>query len=228
MGTPARVENVDLLRAFRTTLVKFAEAANVALSDAEGEIHRTMVWLEGEAPSYWQGQIRKRQELVSRAREAVRQKKVFKDSTGGRPSAVDEEKALAKAMRALQEAEEKFAAVKRARARLQKELDLYKGSVQRFATDVQVGIPAAVSKLDKLTAALEAYLALTMQPAELQPAGTEQGGSDPWQVMLEEDATGTPREQAANPPAGGAGLSSDGGQAPATDSAPASSEKEGA
>jgi|SRR5882672_965953 len=82
MSNPARVESIEALKMFRRAVIKFIEAANVALGDAESEMQRRLNWLENEQDSYWQGQIRKRQEDVSKARDAVRQKKIFKDFAG--------------------------------------------------------------------------------------------------------------------------------------------------
>ncbi|MGE5610950.1 MAG: hypothetical protein ACM359_16995 [Bacillota bacterium] len=161
MANAARVESLDALRAFRIAMCKFQEAANLALADAEGEVRRALVWLETEQQSYWQGQIRKRTELVARAKEAVRMKKVFKNSAGSRDSAVDEEKALAQAMRRLEEAEHKLAATRNWSKKLAREISLYTGAVQRFATTVQGDIPLAVTQLDRMVAALEAYLAFS-------------------------------------------------------------------
>ncbi len=178
MATGARVENLDALRAFRTAMVKFAEAANVALCDAEGELQRTQTWLETEQATYWAAQIRKRQELVARCKEAVRMKTVFKNSVGGRDSAVDEQKALAIAMRQLEEATVKLGNVKQWARKLARETALYKGSVQRFATSVQSGIPLAVSQLDRMVATLEQYLALIAPTApSVDMVTTDQGPS---------------------------------------------------
>ena len=70
MAIGVRVESLDALRSFKIALVKFAEAANVALGDADSELQRTLTWLETEQLSYWQGQHRKRAEMVTRAKEA--------------------------------------------------------------------------------------------------------------------------------------------------------------
>ena len=104
----ARVENVDALKEFRTRLIKFAEQAQTALADAEGEVQRVLVWLETEAHTHWSAQIRKRHEAVEKAKDAVRQKKLFKSPTGSTQSAVEEEKALRMAQKRLEEAEEKL------------------------------------------------------------------------------------------------------------------------
>jgi hypothetical protein len=166
MSQSARVESIDALKHFRVALWKFAEAANVSLGDAEADLHRTQSWLENEQLSHWQTQVRKLTELVGRAKEAVRMKKLFKGAAGSKQSAVDEEKALAAALRSLADAEQKLVNTKQWSRRLQKEILMYKGQVQRFATSVQSDIPVAVSKLDGMTAALEAYIGLGVDSGE--------------------------------------------------------------
>jgi hypothetical protein len=162
MSGYARVESVDALRAFRQALIKFAETANVSLADAEGEMTRVLVWLETEQDTYWQSQIRKRHEDVERARDAVRQKKLYKSPAGNTQSAVEEEKMLKIAQRRLEEAEQKLKNVRRYVPRLQKELQNYKGGIQRLQGDVMTDIPLAVSRLDKMVGMLEMYAALSI------------------------------------------------------------------
>lgn len=168
MSEQARVDSIEALKLFRRALLKFAEAANVALPDAESEMSRMLVWLEHEQSTYWQSELRKRTDMVSRCKEAVRMKKLFKDSSGRTPSAVDEEKALRVAQLKLQEAEEKVVAVKRYTQKLQKEILLYKGQVQRFATSVLCDVPLWTAKLDAIVDKLEEYVALA--PADTAAA----------------------------------------------------------
>jgi hypothetical protein len=163
----AKVDSIDSLRALKIALVKFAEGATVALGDAEAEMQRMLMWLEMEQHTHWQGQIRKRTEEVGRAAERLRYKKLYKHSTGSRQSAVEEEKALALAKRRLEEAEMKLSNVRRYIPRLQKEIQTYKGSAQRFATTVQVDIPLAISQLGTMVQALENYVALDSNAPEL-------------------------------------------------------------
>lgn len=160
MAEGARVESIEALRQFKVAIWKFQEAATVALGDAESEMHRILVWLETEQGTYWQGQIRKRQEAVARAREALRMKQIFKDAAGRQPTAIEEQKALQAALRQVAEAEQKLLNVKRWTRALQKEVEMYKGSVQRFATDVQTELPAAAAHLESLSAKLDAYVSL--------------------------------------------------------------------
>jgi hypothetical protein len=170
MSEGARVEDVELLRAMRAAMFKFADAANIALADAEAEAQQALVWLETEQRQHWQTQVRKATEAVARAADAVRMKKIYKDSSGRQSSAVDEEKALALAKRRLEEAEHKLEAVRRAIPRLKRELLLYKGQTQRLATTVQSEIPVAAASLDRMVRSLEGYTALAPSEADSPPA----------------------------------------------------------
>ncbi|HTL28406.1 MAG TPA: hypothetical protein VL282_04275 [Tepidisphaeraceae bacterium] len=201
MSRGARVDSIDAMRHFRTALVKFQESANAALTDAESEMHRAHTWLDNEQRQHWQREIRKGQEDVMRCKEAVRMKKLFKDSTGGRASAVDEEKALKVAERKLQEFEQKLANVKRHLLKLPKEVQTYKGMVQRFATAVQQDIPLSLAHLGEMVAKLDEYVnyavteAQGSEPVPMQGTGATMARAD---VPEPEEK---PKKSEENPPA---------------------------
>jgi hypothetical protein len=167
MSGPVRVDAIDSLKHFRIALLKFAEAADKAMCDVEADLQHQVNWLENEQATFWQGQIRKRAEILSRAREAMRMKQAFKDSSGRTPSAVDEEKAVRIAQARLEEAEQKLVNVKKYTRVLQREAQTYKGTVQRFMTTLQSDIPAAAAVLDGMVMSLEAYVSLTPADADV-------------------------------------------------------------
>ena len=162
MSNSARVDSIDALRQFRVSLIKFAEEANAALGGAESEMQRMMGWLEREQLAHWQLQIRKRQEALGRAQEALRIKKLFPDASGRTPTPVEEEKLVRRCKAAVVEAEQKLANVKKYSRLLQREIMNYKGGVQRFSTLVGSEVPVAISRLDKMAGMLERYVALKM------------------------------------------------------------------
>jgi hypothetical protein len=184
MAGPAKVENVEQLKVLRRSLFKFAEAANVALIDAESELNRTLMWVQLEQQTYWQGQIKKRTDLVARCDEAVRMKKLFVDAAGRRSSAVDEQKALDKAKRALEEAQTKFVNCRKWSRKLEKESQSYKGTVQRFATTIQAVLPVAAAKLEAGILKLEEYLSLGT-PGEQVSAAIDSGSVTPTTSAIE-------------------------------------------
>jgi len=187
MAEKAAVESVDGIKLFRIGLIKFAATAGVALADAEAEVSRTLMWLENEARSHWDGQLRKRHELVERCKESVRMKKLFKDSAGRQQSAIDEEKALATAQRALAEAMEKANNVKKYTRVLQKELQMYKGGVTRLSTDVSSVLPQGALELGAIVEALEAYSDLQMPESSGTPQSV--GSTGPMTRAVDEEAT---------------------------------------
>ena len=160
MAEVARVHNLEALKKLKHALYKFQETVNVALTDAESDMQRTTIWLETEQRTYWTAELRKRHEAVEKAKQAVRDKQLYKDATGHRSSAVDEMKVLQAAQRRLVEAEQKVAAVKKYIPKMQKETQIYRGGVQRFASTVQHDLPVAVDRLDNMLATLEAYVSL--------------------------------------------------------------------
>jgi hypothetical protein len=172
---PARIQSVDALRDLKAAIWKFVEAANVALGESDAEIERTLVWVQTEQANYWKGQTRKRTELVAQAKAAVRAKKLF-HADDFRPSAIEEEQALAQALRRLDEAGQRVENVKRFGQRLQKQMLIYRGQVQRMARMLQTDLPQAAANLEELIRSVEAYLALGPQEAgPLRPVG--EGGA---------------------------------------------------
>jgi len=159
MAEGAKVNSIDAVKMFRIYLAKFGEYAGVALGDAESEVNRTMTWLETEQQAFWIQRIRKCQELLARAEDALRQKTLFKDATGGRQSAVDEQKAVMIAKKNLAEAQEKLANTKSWIRKLQKEITMYRGGMGRFAGAISGGIPAAIAQLGNTLSLLDQYVA---------------------------------------------------------------------
>lgn len=208
MAEAARVDSIEVLKEFKIALWKFQEAATVALGDAESEMHRVLMWLTTEQDSYWQHQIRKREEIVGRCKEAVRMKTIFKDATGRQQSAIEEQKALKIAVRNLEEAKEKLQMVRKWARVLPKEIEMYKGSVQRFATTVQSEIPVAAGHLEKLAQKLEAYIAVQMEAdadavggASAAPAQPSMGRGGVGVPGMPADTYGQLIAQAPSPPA---------------------------
>lgn len=169
----ARVDSLDSLQAFKVALVKFVETASVALSDADSEISRTMNWLENEQTAYWQSQIRKRQQLVERCKEALRQKKLFPDAFGRPQSTFDEEKAVRKAVALLEEADLKLKNTRKYVTVMRREQQNYKGGVQRFHTCVEADVPGAIAQLSNMLATLKEYV--STGPAAATSQATEVG-----------------------------------------------------
>ena len=184
MSDRVHIDSLEALQQFRVALIKFAETCSTAMGDVEGDFHSMMNWLENEQLSHWQTQLRKRTETLSRAQEALRHKRIFKDASGRTPQAADEEKAVRLAQQRLLEAEEKLQNVKKYARVLQKEIQTYQGSVQPFLTTIQSEVPNAIATLGKWNQTLEEYV--TLKPEDLAPPTAMGGGVEPNRAPVEE------------------------------------------
>ena len=150
----------DAIRDFRVALIKFIEIAGISLADGDGDVLRTLSWLEMEQVPYWSTQMRKREELVERCKDAVRQKTLYKDSAGRPQSAIEEQKQLKRAQAMLLEAQEKFAASKQYVRRIQKQQMEYKGQIQKLGLTLTGDLAACVAKLQNLQNIVSEYAKL--------------------------------------------------------------------
>ena len=172
----AKVTSIDALRGFRAALIKFAEVAGSALTDADSDVRGTLMWLERDQMTYWTGQIRKRHDALERAKEALRLKQLYKSPSGGRQSDVDEMKAVAKAKAALQEAETKLVNAKKSAQKLHKQMMEFTGQIQRLSSTVQSNVPRAIAELDRMVAVLDEYVSLHSPSAVRSAADADAAG----------------------------------------------------
>ncbi|NBC10622.1 MAG: hypothetical protein GVY24_02675 [Planctomycetes bacterium] len=177
MGKRASVTDIEQLGRFRARLIKFADELRVALGDADGEIQRTLNWLDGEAPAHWQRVIRKLHEQVEQAKADLRNKKLYKTPMGTTPNTAVEEKALRKLQHKLEHAQQKLLNTKRWRQRLDKEVLTYRGMARRAAGVVESTVPGAVSDIDRMRDALEKYTTLAAPSSDAASASPGSGQS---------------------------------------------------
>ncbi len=165
----ADVESVESLTEFRVSLCKFVDAARSALGEAEADLQRHANWLSEDRRRYWRIELTRRTEKARQAKLALLEKKLRKTAGGGRLSCVDEEKALAAAVRRLEEAETKHANTLRWIRQLDEEVFQYKGLIQALNHALDVDFVKMTTLLDGLLDALDRYLALA-PPSEMDRA----------------------------------------------------------
>ncbi|OHB62310.1 MAG: hypothetical protein A2Y76_01065 [Planctomycetes bacterium RBG_13_60_9] len=186
----ARVSSVLVLRQLGASLVTFAETVSVALEEAGADVQRTRRWLAEDRYRYWRTQVQVRAERFTQAQLALKQREVFDRTLSGTPSScVDERKALKMAQGQLQEAEHKLSRVKAWSQQIERELSDYRGAVQRLVSALEVDIPNARARLDKMIDSLEAYLALA--PPEMPRSASEESVVDivrPGEVQVQPPA----------------------------------------
>jgi len=151
MSTAARVLSIDALVELRDALHRFAEKAGRALEGANNEVRRSLDALE-QRQQFWQQEIRRREEEVTRAKSELTTRR-----WAGGPGTTDQEVALARARRRLQEAEEKLRAARRWLRQLPLDVSDFEGRAGALVNFLEHDLKRAVVLLQSKIDALEAY-----------------------------------------------------------------------
>jgi hypothetical protein len=157
MGDQASIESFEALRQLRTAVCRFAEVVGAGLDEADAELQRAGNWVKHEQTAYWKRESQRRAELVVQAKSALTRKKMQKTALGSRPSCVEEEKALALALRRVEEAKQKTARVRHWTRKLDEEVYRYQAVAGGLSQSLAIDVPNALAQLDAMLTSLEAY-----------------------------------------------------------------------
>jgi hypothetical protein len=164
----ADVRSLDVIDRFRATLAEFVDAGRNALIEAESDLDRTIMWLDRDRVAHWTRQIRRREELVTRAKSELYRTQTQLSAKDGRPSVVEEQANLRRAMARLEEARRRLEATRGWIRRIERERTMFRAAVSAFAGTVEVDLPHAVALLRRMSENLEAYVG--MAPPDLARA----------------------------------------------------------
>lgn len=173
MKGAANVTSLEAVKRFRGALSSFLDEAREALGMADLSMLRVVNWIEHDQRVYWRGQLRRRQKQVERARLELQQRQLS-GTKDRKPDCIEQRKALRVARLRLEEAEEKIAKVRHWSRAARRAVEEYRGQVQTFRNLVDEDPPRAVAVLDKITAALDSYVALA---PPVTTAGPESGSA---------------------------------------------------
>lgn len=168
MPTNANVQSIEAIKDFRVSLCKFIESARAALNEADADLQRHGYWLGEDRQRHWQMELTRRTEQAQKAKLALLEKRNRSNAAGGRVSCVDEEKALAAAVRRLEEARHKAASTKRWVRELEEEVFKHKGTLQALTHSLDVDCVVMLATLDRMLEALDRYVALA-PPTGIEP-----------------------------------------------------------
>jgi len=157
MADSANVSSIDAVAKFAAALRLFEEQSSNALLSIDDQARGALQWIEHDAAAYWRGQVRKGFEDVARTRAELLtcRSKATKDY---QPSCIDEVKAHRAAQARLQHAEEQVEVVRQWVMRLQREVDEYRGRVQRLKQCLEGDVPRTLALLDRTMLSLEQYV----------------------------------------------------------------------
>lgn len=169
MGPSARITSIEALKEFRASLCRFGHDAKEAVCATELEIRRILDWLEDKL-TYWQREVRIREEDVARAKAELMQRQ-YGQRDGRGPGTTDQEIALEKAIRRLHEAEAKVEKTRQWLNHLPRAIAEYEGPARQLMGMLDADLARGIAILDQKIDALDAYLhtAAPFAPAQKAP-----------------------------------------------------------
>ena len=148
----ARIESAEILKEFRSRFVIFDNDCRRALGGVKSDISGALEWLNGDQMAYWKHQLRKREEMVLKAKSAYHSARL-----GGESHCLIELKDLQKAQRAKEEAEQKIQRVKHWVQQIERQCNLLLGPCLQLSVELADLTPRALARLDSMVDSLDAY-----------------------------------------------------------------------
>lgn len=170
MARGARVVSIELIAELRARLLAYREEAASILDNADSEVERAHRWVSHDQAAYWQSELRRREDAVVQARSDLARAEAQKQM--GKPSTLDERRALERAKRAVEEARDKRQIIARWARTLDKEVQIYRGQTQPLRTHLEGPIERALTLLARLSQSLDEYVALSA------PSQQSEGSAD--------------------------------------------------
>ena len=149
----AKVTSVDVIDAFRASLILFQSKARRCLDDASDELRRTRMWLQHEQRLRWENAVRKgRRDL-----EAAEQELFSAKLSNLRDNISFQQNAVRKAKAALAHAEEKLRNVKTWNRNFDGVADPLGKQLEGLRQFLDFNLPKGITFLVQTTRTLEAY-----------------------------------------------------------------------
>ena len=199
MSTQADVKSLDTLAFLKTALAQFAHESNQALSEVEIQGQRAVDWITVDMAAFWKAEIRRRSDLVNKAKKDLEHCRTFKKVGDNQPSCIEEKKALEKAKKRLELAERKVEAVRRWTPVVQQQFRETCVRLVRFREVIDVDCPRAQAALERMLKALDAY-SNAQSPADRADTAAATGAASVTRQDVEQTV---PAAAPATPPAAG-------------------------
>jgi len=172
MGNQAKVTSIEALDLFRSSLIIFLTKARRSVNDVADEARRTRMWLQHDQMVHWEGEIRKRSRAFDQAEQEFMSARLQKNNE---TALMVRRAAVAKAKRALDEAQDKIRRVKQWSQNFDSVADPIVKRMESMRQFLDEDMPKAISYLVNLQRTLAAYA----EGPPPDPASAPQAASAP-------------------------------------------------
>jgi hypothetical protein len=153
MAGQAQITSVEAIELFRAALIVFTSQARPALEEISGEGLHTRLWLENDQRRFWENERRVRGKKLEQAQQELFNARLsqFQESTSLQIMAVH------RAQRAVREAEEKLAVLKKWGRELENRAAPLLKEVDQLHSFLTAEMPRAIAYLGQVVKTLDAY-----------------------------------------------------------------------
>ena len=153
MSAQAQITSVEAIEAFRSDLVVYLSQMQPVLDEIGSDVVRMKFWLQNDQRQLWEGQLRQRRRKLEEAQAELFNARLstFQDST------ILPQTAVQKAHRAVKEAEQKMAALKKWDRELEIQSTLLVKQVDQLKGFLTSDMNQAITYLTQVIKTLEAY-----------------------------------------------------------------------
>ncbi len=173
MAPAAQITSVEAIENFRARLIVYLGQMRPLLEEITHEAVQARLWIEGDQKRFWQDQFRRRYRKLEEARQELFAARLssFQEASALHHMAVN------RAQRAVAEAEEKLAAVKKWSLEIEDRTAPLTRQIDQLQSFLAIDMGGAVAYLDQVLTALAAYREVTRPGAASgkPPPGTTGG-----------------------------------------------------
>jgi hypothetical protein len=175
MEPGARVTSIEAIRGLRSAFLKFDTEVRDGVDSLSMQVRRAVEWLEVDRMQYWPAQLRRANERLVEARNALERCQLRYGSEEA-PSCYEQKQAVEAATRRFRLCEEKLRTTKKWIRALRQEVNAFEGQLAKMNNCIDADVPRAVSALDRMIDSLEKYVEVSpsvspTRKGESQPDG---------------------------------------------------------
>lgn len=175
MPGQAQISSIEAIEAFRADLIVYLSQMQPVLDEIGGEVVRMRFWLQNEGREFWENQLRRRRRKLEEAQAELFNAKL----STLQDSSILQHMQAQKTRRAVEEAEQKLAALKKWERELENLTEPLLKQVSQLQGFLSADMSRGVAALTQIVQALEAYRKVAAPSLAAPPAPATETNKTP-------------------------------------------------
>ncbi len=170
MADQVKVTSIDVLEAFRASLIVFMSKAHRSVSEVGDDVRKTQVWLQTEQRFHWEREVRTRRKIMDGAQQEYFGARITKQEE----TIMRHQRAVRAARAAVDEAETKLKNVKEWARNYDSVVGPVAKRMDGLRHTLDFDLPKALAFLSQAQKTLESYAERGAPPVDVPPPAEEE------------------------------------------------------